>query len=95
MNIEELRKAIEPGFDSKEVALELFKGIKLKGLKPRDKPCEDCAVLKGLYTALAACAFRHLTQDECKQLASTWDCHNGGLCKGAELVMVNNESINN
>lgn len=89
MNIDELRAAVEPGFDSRESALELFKSEYREFPKIRNKPCSDCAVTEGLYAGLAACGYRHLDPEERLRLAKTWSCHNGGRCEGAYMVLVN------
>lgn len=92
--IQELRSAIEPGFDDRESAESLlaFKdpctSVHGNPCKVRNKPCHDCAVTGGLYTGVAACAYRHLSKDERQTIADGWTCHNGGRCEGAFLVLM-------
>ena len=54
----------------------------------RQRPCGDCAVINGLYTEIAAGCYQQLNESQRQVVAKAWDCHNGGRCEGAWLVLV-------
>lgn len=94
MNLKEMRTFIEPGFESREVALHFMHWQRESVSKVRDKPCHDCAVTHGLYTGIASCMYKFLTEEEKEIAANSWGCHNGGRCEGAALVLLSKEEPN-
>ena len=93
----QIRAALEPSFDSREIALGVLcsydPGVDRRlPSKKRTKPCSNCAVATGLYTGIAGCCYRHLYKDERRQLAERWTCHNGGRCEGAWEALVGEEN---
>lgn len=57
----------------------------------RQKPCSDCAVTCGLCSEIATGCYQQLDEDQRQVVAEHWDCHNGGRCEGAWLVLVGGE----
>lgn len=57
----------------------------------RQSPCSDCAVTNGLYTEIASSCYQNLPPRQRQTVADGWDCHNGGRCEGAHLVLIDEE----
>lgn len=92
MNIEEARNFLEPSFDNRKAAVSILnRSLYINNAKAqimRDKPCEDCAVMHGLYTGIASCCYTYLNNEEKQQVVDRWYCHQGGRCEGAALVIL-------
>ena len=54
----------------------------------RQNPCQDCAVMCGLYTEIAVSCYQNLESAQLSTVANGWFCHNGGRCEGAWQVLV-------
>ncbi len=88
--IDSLREATGDGYDNREAALNALGKCANSGEpleRVRSKPCADCAVTHGLYTPIAACAYKFLTPEEKEIMVNHWFCHRGGRCEGAKLVI--------
>lgn len=87
--IKEARVFSDQSFDSKDFSDSLLRNDPANSVFPkvRNNPCSDCAVMDGLYSDIAACAYKYLDKNEKAALTSRWDCHNGGRCEGAFLVV--------
>lgn len=89
LTIEDSRNISDKSWDDINVAQDILnRNGETEFTKIRTKPCEDCAVMCGLYSDIAATCYKHLTQDDCMTVAKNWSCHNGGRCEGAYQVLI-------
>jgi hypothetical protein len=79
LTIEEARNISDKSWDDANIAQDILnRSDETEFIKIRTKPCDDCAVMWGMYSDIAATCYKHLTQDKCLTVAKQWSCHNGG-----------------